>query len=189
VRSEYSHPSLSAFAALAESFCACLARSDSQAPEDVIVTVHRLLPQLYLAGLQLPSTDVLFDDDVPSDEDESGDRGPLPTPKKVPPRTELPALVKLAEFLGERRFYREIFDPYSPPTETEVTGDLIDDLDDIHHDLTEGLVQWRKGHTGEALWEWRFNFEVHWSEHITSALRALYALSRDEQIPWPAAGT
>ena len=187
MRSESSHPSLAPFAVLAESFCACLARSDSQAPEDVIVTVHRLLPQLYLAGLQLPSTDVLFDDDASLDDDEGAHRGP-PPPKEVPPRPILPALVELAEFLGERRFYREIFDPYSPLTETEVTGDIIDDLDDIHHDLTEGLVQWRKGHTGEALWEWRFNFEVHWSEHTTSALRALYALSRDGQIPWPAAG-
>lgn len=95
------------------------------------------------------------------------------------------ALSALADHLGPRRFYREVFDPYSEPSESEVTGDLIDDFFDIHHDLSSGLAEWRRGNPVGALWEWRFGFETHWGEHITSAMRALFALSAWHEIGWP----
>ena len=90
-------------------------------------------------------------------------------------RHSQPGLAGLADFLGMCRFYREVFDPYSQPTEVECTGDILDDLGDIYRDLVAGLSQWRDGNSGEALWAWRFTFESHWGEHATSALRALFA--------------
>ena len=80
---------------------------------------------------------------------------------------------------------REIFDPYAEPTDGEVRGDIIDDLGDIYRDLQRGLVHWGSGASGAALWEWRFNFQVHWAEHATSALRAIFALSAWRDVPWP----
>jgi hypothetical protein len=35
------------------------------------------------------------------------------------------------------------------------------------------------------LWEWRFNFQIHWGEHLTGALRALYSLSSTYELDWP----
>jgi hypothetical protein len=85
-----------------------------------------------------------------------------------------------------RRFYREVFDPWAEPTVGEVTGDIIDDLGDIYRDLRRGLVHWQDGNLADALWEWRFNFQIHWGEHATSALRALFVLSAWHDVPWPA---
>ena len=94
-------------------------------------------------------------------------------------------MTELANLLGLRRFYREVFDPYAEPTDGEVTGDIIDDLNDIYRDLRRGLAYWRDGQTGNALREWRFDFQIHWGKHATSALRAVFALSAWRDVPWP----
>jgi hypothetical protein len=182
VRIKYSDPALAAFAGLAEAYCVQVINGDSRSSEDLLSSAHRLLPQIYSAALQLPSTSVLFDDG-----DSSGDAAEDSSTRAMSePVSALPTgLSRLAEFLGQRRFYREIFDPYSDVNESEVTGDIIDDLCDIHRDLVAGLLQWRQGNTGQALWEWRFGFETHWGEHLTSALRAIFALSAWRDVPWP----
>ncbi len=174
---EYSHPALTEFAAVATAFCDTVANVDHQTPEAQLDQIHRLLPQAYSAALELPDPSVLFDDEDDStahEPDEARTLIALP-----------PGLTQLAEFLGLRRFYREVFDPYAEPTDGEVTGDIIDDLGDIYRDLEQGLVHWRNGKHGEALWEWRFNFQIHWAEHATSALRAIFALSAWRDVPWP----
>jgi len=71
--------------------------------------------------------------------------------------------------------YREIFDPYGETA--PVGGSLMDDLDDIRGDLREGLHHYEldtSEGTRDAVFSWRFDFESHWGEHATSALRALY---------------
>jgi hypothetical protein len=142
------------------------------------------LAELYAAALVLPTTSVLFDpaddDDVESPESEQPD----------PDRADNPelqrALAPLCEMLGQRAFYREIFDPFDA-SEVEVMGSLSDDLQDIYRDVRSGLLKWDRGEAGAALWEWRFNFEGHWGEHTTSALRALYALCAWYDGEWPSA--
>jgi hypothetical protein len=91
----------------------------------------------------------------------------------------------LGVLIGERSFYREIYDPFESLTEPEVAGSLADDFTDIYRDLQDGLAKWDRGETGEALWEWRFNFENHWGEHLTGALRALYILAARYEFNWP----
>jgi hypothetical protein len=178
----YSSPSLAAFATLAEAFCDQMAAPDS-GPEELLTAAHRFLPQLYLSALQLPSTSVLFADESSPEDDANPEEFDV---SEAPAPTALPVgLFKWGQFLGLRRYYREIFDPYSENTEGEVVGDLIDDLGDVYRDLMAGLVQWRMGNTGEALWEWRFRFEFHWGEHATSSLRATFALSAWHDAPWP----
>ena len=174
---EYSHPALTEFAAIAGAFCKAIADVDHRTPEAQLDQIHRLLPRTYLAALQLPDTSVLFDD-----HDDSVEREPdAAHPVLAPPQ----GLDQLANFLGKRRFYREVFDPYAELSDGEVTGDIIDDLGDIYRDLQRGLVHWQSGRSGEALWEWRFNFQIHWAEHATSALRAIFALSAWNDVPWP----
>ncbi|HMR04203.1 MAG TPA: DUF5063 domain-containing protein [Polyangiaceae bacterium] len=177
---EYSHPALTEFATIAGAFCRVVENRDQMTPELQLNEIHRLLPRAYFAALELPDTSVLFDD---GDDDDS--REPEPEPAHLPV-TLPPGLDRLAEFLSLHRFYREVFDPYAESTEGEVTGDLIDDLGDIYVDMHAGLVHWRNGETGHALWEWRFNFQIHWAEHATSALRAIFALSAWHAFPWPA---
>ncbi|WP_106532558.1 DUF5063 domain-containing protein [Planomicrobium soli] len=70
--------------------------------------------------------------------------------------------------------YSEIFDPYH--NETQVNGCLEDDIIDIYSNIKIGLLLYEQGHSSEAVWEWKFGFEVHWGEHATSAIRALHSL-------------
>jgi hypothetical protein len=91
----------------------------------------------------------------------------------------------LGALIGDRSFYREIYDPFESPEESEVAGLLADDFADIYRDLQDGLDKWNRGETGEALWEWRFNFENHWGEHLTGALRALHILTARYESNWP----
>jgi len=76
-------------------------------------------------------------------------------------------------------YYSVVFDPHTTPPEDPVTGDLADDLADIHRDLTCGLSLYRAGHTTEAQWEWCHSFQSHWGRHASSALRALHCWSAD----------
>jgi Domain of unknown function (DUF5063) len=175
----FSHPALTDFATIAAAFCETVENIASRTPGAQLDQIHQLLPRAYSGALQLPDTSLLFDDSAGSSEPEAESE-----PGTVV-NTPLPGLAQLADFLGLRRFYREIFDPYADPTDGEVTGDIIDDLSDIHRDLQRGLVHWRDGRPGDALWDWRFNFQIHWGEHATSALRAIFALSAWRDVPWP----
>jgi len=176
---DYAHPALADFAVIASSFCSVVANLERRTPDAQLDAIHQLLPRAYGAALRLPDTSVLFEGEDNSAHDTDS---PLRASVKPPP-----GLIQLADFLGTRRFYREIFDPYADASEPEVIGDIIDDLGDIYADLERGLIQWRSGASGEALWEWRFNFETHWAEHATSALRAIFALSAWNNIPRPTA--
>ncbi len=70
-------------------------------------------------------------------------------------------------------FYWEVIDPLETPAENGV-GSLSDDIGDIYRDVVSGLVEFEAGRSAEAQWEWSFNFESHWGEHATSAMRALH---------------
>lgn len=181
---DYSHPALSHFAGLADLFCGLFQPGPQVTPEDQLRSLHELLPQLYSAALALPGTSVLFPNDMPSSLEAQA--GQLAPPNQAPVASDSSTqFAALADFLGPRRFYREVFDPYAEPSDSEVIGDLIDDISDIHSNLLDGLIAWRSGNFGEALWAWRFSFQSHWAEHATSALRALFALCAWRDVPWP----
>lgn len=178
---------LRAFASLAEEYCLWINRCDEQSCSEILTEAHGLLARLYALGLALPSTDVLFDDD-PDDagiaewEPAASTRGP----DRGEDVRQVRILRSLAGKLGRWDLYREVFDPYEPPSEPEVMSSLSDDLGDIYHDLRSGLLRWKRGETGDALWEWRFGIENHWGKHATDALRALHILAADCEAPWPA---
>lgn len=90
----------------------------------------------------------------------------------------------LAGLLGERRHYREVFDAYNFEDDP-VIGDLADDLASVHRELWDGLRLWDAGRRRDAVWEWRFSFEAHWSEHATSALRAIRTLAFAHDLDRP----
>lgn len=73
------------------------------------------------------------------------------------------------------QFYSEIFDSLSVPPGPPVVGDLVDDLVDIYKEIALGRELFDAGRTEEAEAHWRFWFPIHWGEHATSALRALWA--------------
>jgi len=76
--------------------------------------------------------------------------------------------------------YWEVFDPVANPCEEPVAGSIVDDLGDIYQDVARGLILFESGDRDEALWEWAFNFRIHWGAHATGALRALHAYLAQE---------
>jgi hypothetical protein len=69
-----------------------------------------------------------------------------------------------------------IFNAQIVPSEEPVTGDIIDDLADLYKDLKDGLWYLKRGSEGDAVFQWRFSFGVHWARHILGAMYALYCL-------------
>jgi len=69
--------------------------------------------------------------------------------------------------------YWEIFDPYE--NEEPVGFQISIDLLEIYDDLRRGFAM-RKAGASEAatIWEWRFQFDIHWGAHAIDALRALH---------------
>lgn len=183
------HPALRSFADLVSEFCEYVDRVVEGGIESPAPALQVLLAKLYLGALELPSTEVLYDLDLDDDE-EVEDDGEVEPVRPDPDRLDAEEFRVLCSALGERftsfNYYREIFDPYEPPEREEVMGSLADDIADIYQDLRGGMNKWRRGSSGEALWEWRFNFEVHWGEHATGALRALHTRAAWWDNPWPA---
>jgi len=177
-------PALQAFAHIAREFCQTVDRRASLDTDDFLGAVHILLPRLYAAGLSLPDTGVLFLDDE-EDEEDGQYEAPPPNPDRAGYDEWRQLYHSLQELIGDHDSYREVFDPYEPLTEGEVTGSLADDLADTYRDLRAGLAAWDRGDSGNALWEWRFGFECHWGEHVTGALRALHVTCSTYNRGWP----
>lgn len=164
-----------AFAALAERFCALIEAHPRLSSVEFLHQTHALLPLLYAGGLGLPDVSVDGEPDGAAKADDA--RAELSDDDcDRAMDDEMRALCRgLGERIGaERDFYAEVFDPYSD-TREPVIGSLADDLADIYRDLVDGLRAWRSGDRADAVWRWRFGFQVHWGEHATSALRALHA--------------
>jgi hypothetical protein len=180
---DYRHPALERFAPLAAAYCAFIERHADFAADALLQEAHRHLAGLYAAGLALPSTDVLFDEDDETIEDDECETPPFdgpPDPDRFPSDEWMTLFRELGAQIGPANSYREIFDPYEPvdaEDAEEVTGSLADDLADVYADLRTGLLKWERGESGEALWEWRFGLDHHWGEHATGAMRALWARS------------
>ena len=181
------------FAAIAEAYCALIERFRSVPADVLLASVQPAIATLYAAGLALPPLPAPDAEDA--DEEEADDLAPPwlgeasgsapPDPDHMAHADWWSLYKSLTAYLGPRNNYREIFDPYEPPSEKEVTGSLADDLADIYRDLLRGCRKWARGERTEAHWEWRFGLENHWGEHATGALRAIHCLAAWHSLPWP----
>jgi hypothetical protein len=125
----------------------------------VLVGSQTLLPSLYLAALALPEaagTDGCNDRLGPSDEEWKAQ------------------YARLSEVLGAKGLYWEVYDPRGFEPGEVVAGSLADDLSDVWRDLKRGSAFWELGRSDDAVWSWRFHFEIHWGDHVANALRAIH---------------
>ncbi|MDX2060765.1 MAG: DUF5063 domain-containing protein [Gemmatimonadales bacterium] len=180
---------LGRFAALAARFCEHVEMYRAQQPAVFLQTAHRLLADIYAAALGLPRSAADEMEDESEDEawapSVSVESDQAPDPDRLSQDEWWTLFRGLTEYFGDRKWYREIFDPHEPSTELEVRGDLADDFADIYRDLLDGLRKWARGEADLAHWEWRSGFENHWGEHATGALRALHCLAAWHDQPWP----
>jgi hypothetical protein len=112
---------------------------------------------------------------------------PQPWSERVAPAAhdEPPALLAQLARVRSRasaiplQHYSEIFSPLVVADEP-VVGDLADDLVEIYRDVGRGLARYDAGRVDDAIWEWAFNFQIHWGEHASSAIRALHCYLQQE---------
>ena len=57
-------------------------------------------------------------------------------------------------------YYATHFRSYNLSEPEPVTGDLADDLADIYRDIKEGLWFYKNGYITEAVWSWRYSFQI-----------------------------
>jgi hypothetical protein len=69
--------------------------------------------------------------------------------------------------------YWEVFNPYE--LEEPVGASLSDDIIDIYKDVKKGILLFESNEHKEAIWEWKFGFEIHWGSHAVDAIRALHS--------------
>lgn len=68
--------------------------------------------------------------------------------------------------------YWDVFNPLEEAG--PIFNSLADDLADIYRDVKAGLALFDEGHFSGANWEWRFNFQIHWGQHLVGAQRAVH---------------
>ena len=149
---------MEAFAEQARTFCRWATGEDG-APMTIPAAV-RSVSSLYAAALELPP---------PFTKGMSGEVADV-----EPTEGSLALVIARASKLPVQ-IYWEIFDPITDAPEEPVAGSLVDDLGDIYRDVARGLVLFESGEHAEALWQWGFNFRIHWGGHATGALRAMHA--------------
>lgn len=120
----------------------------------------------------------------------------LPSPFLAASGTDQSARVEDAEVERARAWcarlpfqhYGEVFDSTVVPPEEPVMGDVGDDVADIYRDVVTGLRLFDAGHVDDALWEWSFNFRIHWGRHAADAIRAIHlwlASNEPDQLSRP----
>ena len=138
----------------------------SASDQDLVAPVAlRRVVALYAAALELPQ---------PWSEGVSAVHVPAPA------CTERLNAVRVRAAAIALQHYSEIFGPLVLPPEEPVVGDLADDLVDIYRDVLAGLSLYEVGSVEDAIWHWGFNFQIHWGEHASSAIRALHCYLSQE---------
>ncbi|HTR55608.1 MAG TPA: DUF5063 domain-containing protein [Kofleriaceae bacterium] len=146
---------LDTFVAQARAYSEFVQRASALLLPERLTSARLRLLELYKAALSLPAS-------------------PEPGTTEAGPSPEAPDNWR---GFDENDCYWEVFDPYEE--DAPVAGSLSDDLLDVYRDIQRGLALWDASHHREALWEWRFHFDVHWGDHAVDALRALHRACKE----------
>jgi hypothetical protein len=156
--------SIKAFAAEAIDFCAIIENRAKLNRTRFFQALYLEIPKLISSASTLPN-DLEFK---------------IIKRNKVEEQNEWKSLFNhLKKKFGNLDYYQEIFDPYEKIDLKPVFGSLSDDIADIYREIKPGTINWEKKSKTQKeriAGNWHFFFEIHWGEHATSALRALYFL-------------
>ena len=81
--------------------------------------------------------------------------------------------------------YYPVADPSGTLDQEIGLNDAIDDLADIVRDLSETIWRFESFGADEAHWHFRFNYQIHWGQHLRELSHYLYTkISRDISESW-----
>ena len=146
--------SVKEFAEVGRRYCEW-AEGSALEPNEDMLAARCLLAELHIAAINLPENS--------PDTDDAEDR-------TFPEQWH--AVCRRFSNLPVRGYW-DVFDPLQD--EKPVFNTLWDDLTDTYQDIKEGLLLFDDGKIEEAIWEWRFHFQIHWGAHLTGAQRAIHS--------------
>ena len=148
-------PSIETFAQIAHRYCDWAESPFGESQEEMLIA-RTLLAELHLAVLSLPDLE-------PDEETEDLDIS-----------RECELVINRFQNLPVD-FYWDVFYPLELEKDEPVLNSLSDDLSDIYRNLKDGLLLYKKGKIAEAVWGWKFHFDIHWGDHLTGAQRAIHS--------------
>lgn len=144
------------FSKIVRRYCDWAENSSVEVNNDM-QTAQKILAELCLSVLDLPDDE--FEDDVEI--------------KDVSTEEWKAVMGKFSNLpINE---YLMVFDPTKAEENETVFALLSEDLADIYRDIKRGLLFYDAGHISEAIWQWKFNFKIHWGRHLFSAQKAIYS--------------
>jgi hypothetical protein len=153
-----------AFRSLAESYCALVEQIEQLEPDEILRRLSVLLPTLIAKATELPEL-----------EPTEGYNAP-----EISHAAWSERFAAIESTLGHLGGYWTTMEVRSASEPDVVSLPVADDLADIWRDLRGGLdTLTDHGTVADAVWEWRFNFEIHWGAHAIEALRAVHAALHD----------
>ncbi|MBP7283461.1 MAG: DUF5063 domain-containing protein [Leptospiraceae bacterium] len=132
--------------------------------EDFFKKAHTALIELYASGYKLEEIDLEFENE------------------DVNLKKNLSFENKNVKQIANLEFdtkYWKVFNPINKNIHEPIQGDLALDFEDIYQDLKTELEKMKIGTkeaVGDALWQMKFSFTMHWGNHCIDALRAIHYL-------------
>lgn len=129
---------------------------------DFLELVNPLLATLYTKTFELPKEDDEVDNEIQEEFDTANSIG-------------LSSFyTNLKDYFGAYDDFKCFYNPYEDPK--PVTALLSECLNDIYRDLSGGMKLYNSQRYEDAVWEWKFSFQIHWGTHLTEALHAIHSL-------------
>lgn len=157
----YSRASIE-FITVANEYCGFLELQNDFTAEDFIDKLTKLLPLLYLKVSLLPRFNARMEE----------------MPEKFVSEYDYSHLINnLAEKLGERNDYLEVFHEEMQFSDTPIVASIAENLADIYQDLKDTLNNFElaaEDVMNDTMVVCQTNFETYWGQALTNALRALH---------------
>ena len=150
------------FVTVAAEFCNFVEQAESKSRADVVDTLLKLLPLLYLKASLLPPCEVMGEEELEN---------------YVTEETYEVLRLNLADILGDRDDYLDVFVSDMKYSDQPVARNISEDLADIYQDIKDFIFVFRLGLNEtmhDALATCQENFRLYWGQKLVNTLRALH---------------
>jgi hypothetical protein len=149
------------FLNVARNFCSLIDATQIVKTKEFLLVLQQQLLSLYSHGRNIPKVDLEGDSDI---------------------EVEIASIDyrNIISLIGDKipfQYYWHVFNPIDDNDTDPVCGDLTDDLSDIYKDLKNSLLLFDSGNIKvkrEAIWQFKFDFDSHWSNHCANAIYAIH---------------
>ncbi|MBQ8220292.1 MAG: DUF5063 domain-containing protein [Bacteroidaceae bacterium] len=150
------------FVTVAAEYCAFIERSEGQNRKELVDTLLKILPLLYIKASMLPECEVLGEDNLETFVSED----------------EYEVIrINLQELLADRDDYLDVFVEDMKYSDTPIRKSIAEDLSDIYQVVKDFICQFRSGLNEtmhDALAQCREHFISYWGQTLVNTMRALH---------------